>query len=206
MRLIVATRNQSKLREIRQILNGIDLRIVSLSDLKKKIRIVENGKTFSENAIKKAMAVSKLHRDDCVLGEDSGLEVDYLRGAPGIYSKRYASMSGNQVKNNNKLLKELCGVPALKRGAQFRCTLALACGGKMLTFFEGKLRGRIHGFCCGTNGFGYDPVFYLPAYKKTVAQLKPSEKNKISHRAKAFRKLAKFLKEEAEANLKKGIA
>ena len=193
MRLIIATQNKSKLKEIRQILKGLNLRIVSLADLKKKVRIVENGKTFLANARKKAIPISRVYSDDYILGEDSGLEVDYLKGAPGIYSKRYAGKSGNQKKNNQKLLKNLQEVPVRKRGANFHCCLVLAKSGRVLKVFEGRLKGRVASQERGSNGFGYDPVLYLSGYKKTEAQLPLSVKNRISHRAKAFGKLKKYL-------------
>ncbi len=193
MRLIIATTNQNKLKEIRQILSGIDLPIVSIGDLKKKVRIIENAKTFSGNAVKKALPVSRLYPRDLVLGEDSGLTVDYLGGSPGVRSKRYASGSPNQDKNNTKLLEALKGVQTLKRGCQFRCSLALAKNGKILHIFEGKLSGRVAAGSKGENGFGYDPMFYLSKYRKTIAQLLLNKKNKISHRAKAFKKLKVYL-------------
>ena len=194
MRLIVATRNKGKLREIKEILRGLDMRIVSLVDLKRRFRIVENGKTFKENAAKKAIPVSRVYKDDYVLGEDSGLVVKCLGGLPGVYSKRYAGKSGIASKNNSKLLKELSGLPASKRSAYFCCDLVIARAGKPIKRFEGRLNGCIHNEAKGTNGFGYDPVFYLPKYKKTVAQLPLATKNKISHRAKAFQKLKVYLK------------
>ena len=193
MRLIIATQNKGKLREIKGILKGIGIPIISLIELKKKFRIVENRKTFTENATKKAVSVSKAYRRDYVLGEDSGLVVNYLGGLPGVYSKRYAGKSGNSKKNNAKLLKKLYGVATSKRRAYFCCDLVLAKAGKVIKRFEGRLKGCVHTESKGTNGFGYDPVFYLPQYKKTVAQLPLSTKNKISHRAKAFQKLKIYL-------------
>jgi len=194
-RLIIATANRSKLHEIRNIFESSGLRIDCLANLKKKVRLVENGKTFAENAVKKALPVSKAYPYDYVVGEDSGLSVDFLKGSPGVYSKRYAGRSGDQERNNNKLLKALESVSVSKRGAEFCCALALAKNGKVIKMFEGKLRGRISLSPKGLNGFGYDPVFYLPFYRKTVAQLPFSTKNKISHRAKAFGKLKKYLSE-----------
>jgi XTP/dITP diphosphohydrolase len=193
MRLIIATRNKSKLKEIRHLLRGADIRILSLADLKRRVRIVENGKTFAENAAKKAVAVSRVYRNDYVLGEDSGLAVTFLGGLPGVYSKRYASANGDQDKNNQKILRALKGVPRSKRQASFCCHLALARGGRLIREFAGRLWGTISRRPAGEGGFGYDPVFYLPPLGKTVAQLPLEEKNKISHRAKAFKKLKKYL-------------
>ncbi|MCQ9205096.1 MAG: RdgB/HAM1 family non-canonical purine NTP pyrophosphatase [Omnitrophica bacterium] len=194
MRLIIATKNNHKLREIRKILKGISLPTVSLAALDKKFRIVENGKTFLENSLKKSIPVSRAYPQDYVLGEDSGLEVDFLRGAPGIYSKRYSGRNSTTEKNNTKLLRALKDVGVKKRGAHFICCLSLARNGKLIEVFQGKLRGRISTKAIGANGFGYDPVLYLPRYKKTVAQLPLSLKNRISHRAKAFKKLKTHLK------------
>lgn len=194
MRLIVATKNKDKFKEIKGILRGLKISLISLDELSKKFSIVENGKTFQANAFKKAQPVSRHFKGDYVLGEDSGLEVDYLNGAPGIYAKRYSGPRGTYKSNNKKLLKNLKGVPNRRRGAAFRCCLVLARNQKLIKVFEGKLRGRISDKPRGKNGFGYDPVFYLCRYKKTVAELPLRVKNKISHRTKAFRKLKAYLK------------
>ncbi len=193
MRLIIATKNNSKLKEIKKILNGIKLPIISLTDLDRIFRINENGKTFRENALKKAMPVSRVYRDDYVLGEDSGLMVDYLKGQPGVYSKRYAGPEGDQERNNRKILKALYRVSFKNRDAQFVCYLVLAKAGKPIKAFTGELRGKISAKPKGSSGFGYDPVMYLPEYNKTVAELPLSQKNIISHRAKAFRKLKRYI-------------
>ncbi len=194
MKLIVATKNRDKFKEIKSILKGSGASVVSLNHLERKFRIVENGKTFQENALKKALPVSRYYKDSYVLGEDSGLEVDYLNAAPGIYAKRYSGPKATYKSNNNKLLKNLKGVPAKKRRAAFRCCLVLVCDGKLVKVFEGKLRGIISDQARGENGFGYDPVFYLTHYRKTVAELPLSIKNEISHRSKAFKKLRRYLK------------
>ena len=193
MRIIIATRNESKLKEIKEILKDLDISLSSLNRLKKKFRIVENGETFLENAAKKAIPVSKKYKSEYVLGEDSGLKVNYLKGKPGIYSKRYASKFGNQKKNNEKVLEKLKNVPAKNRGASFCCCLVLAKNGKIIKSFDGRLFGRIADSEIGSQGFGYDPIFYLPKYRKTVAQMPLNKKNRISHRAKAFGQLKKFL-------------
>lgn len=193
MKLIVATKNRDKFREIKSILSGIGFSIISLNELEKKFHIVENGKTFQENAFKKALPVSRYYRDTYVLGEDSGLEVDYLNAAPGIYAKRYSGPKATYESNNKKLLKNLQGVPAKKRGAVFCCCLVLAYNGKLIKVFDGRLQGRIFDKTRGENGFGYDPVFYLSGYKKTLAELTLVRKNKISHRGKAFQKLRTYL-------------
>lgn len=195
MRLIVATKNQDKMKEIKNILSDISLEIVSLLDLEEKFTLVEDGETFSANAKKKALPVSKRYKDDYVVGEDSGLSVCYLEGAPGIYSKRYSGKDATDLKNNLKLLNQLKGVPLKKRQAKFICSLVLARGGAEIARFQGELKGLIHNKLEGENGFGYDPLFFLPAANKTTAQLTPQQKNEISHRYRAFIKLKKFFAE-----------
>ena len=193
MRLIVATKNNSKLKEIKKILNGIDIPIIALANLKKKFHIIENKPSFIENASKKAVSVSRIYKDDYVIGEDSGLEVDSLGGKPGVYSKRYSGKNSTDKKNNKKILTKLKMVSTKKRGASFHCALTLAKSGKVIKCFLGVLRGRISIREQGENGFGYDPIFYLESYKKTVAELTLAKKNIMSHRAKAFRKLRTYL-------------
>jgi XTP/dITP diphosphohydrolase len=190
-RIIIATSNSGKLKEIRHILKGVKLPIICLADLPQKFHIKENGKTFFANAVKKTLPVSKAYPDDLVCGEDSGLSVDFLGGKPGVYSRRYSGKNATDPKNNKKLLKELLG--AGNRKCSYHCSLVLMKSGKLLKNFEGRLSGKIHSREQGTNGFGYDPVFYLSKYKKTVAQLPLSIKNKFSHRAWAFKKLSEYL-------------
>ncbi len=192
MRLIIATSNQGKLKEIKRILEGIEIPIVSLNELDKKFRIVENGKTFLDNAVKKALPISAAYTDDYIIAEDSGLCVDYLNGAPGVYSKRYSGKNATDLKNNLKLIEELKGLSVEKRTAYFSCCLVLFKGGEFMKLFEGKLKGIIGVKMAGENGFGYDPVFYLPTFDKTVAQLSIEVKNNISHRAKSFMKFKKY--------------
>jgi XTP/dITP diphosphohydrolase len=134
-----------------------------------------------------------MHKNDLVVGEDSGLSVEYLGGRPGVFSKRYSGKNWTYHKNNLKILKELSGLPREKRKAHFICSLVLMKDGKVIKKIEGRLNGLIHNKIKGKGGFGYDPIFYLPKYKKTVAQLPLTEKNKISHRAQAFRRLKEYL-------------
>lgn len=195
MRLIIATKNRSKVKEIKEILSGVPYKICSLQDLPENFEIVEDGKTFDENALKKSLAVSRVYRDDYVVGEDSGLSVEYLAGEPGVYSRRYSGKDATDLKNNHKLLKALEEVPPLKRKAEFVCFLSLAFAGREEARFEGRVKGLISECLLGQEGFGYDPIFYLPKQKKTMAQLSLSEKNRISHRAKAFFQLRRFLME-----------
>lgn len=194
MRLIIATTNKDKLAEIRHILSGIKFKIVGMAELNKRFRIKENGKTFLENAVKKTLPVSLVFPDDLVVGEDSGLEVTCLSNEPGVRSKRYAGPGAGDAKIIEKVLTNLAGVSAKDRGARFRCVLVVMQNGKIIKKFEGVLNGRVHTEPIGKNGFGYDPIFYLPKFKKTVAQITLSEKNAISHRADAFGKLKSYLK------------
>jgi len=193
MRLIIATQNQGKLREIKKILEGLSISIISLAQLNRKFRIKEDGETFLENALKKTLPVSRAYPNDYVVGEDSGLEVEYLNLRPGIFSKRYSGKGATDSKNNRKILQELEGVKGKKRAANFRCCLVLVKNSQLIRVFEGKLKGIINEEIKGENGFGYDPIFFLPRRKKTTAQLSLDEKNQISHRAKAFRKLKRYL-------------
>jgi len=193
MRLIVATKNKDKFKEIKDILKGLRLQILSLNDLNTNIKIKEDGNTFFENALKKAVAVSKIFKKDLVVADDSGLEVEFLGNKPGVFSKRYAGENASYYENNLKLLKELEGVKRKKRKAVFKCVVVLVKDQKLIKKFEGQLKGFISEKMMGKKGFGYDPIFYLPRYKKTVAQIPLREKNKISHRAKAFLALKKYL-------------
>jgi XTP/dITP diphosphohydrolase len=193
MRLVVATQNQGKLKEIKEVLKGIELEVVSLNELTKKFRIRETGKTFLENAIKKTLPVSKFYSDDFIVGEDSGIEVSFLNNKPGVYSKRYSGRNSTDLKNNQRILQEMQEANGCQRNCRFRCVLVLMQAGKLLQAFEGTLQGLINREIAGNNGFGYDPIFYLPAYQKTVAQLSLREKNKISHRAYAFKQLRRYL-------------
>lgn len=197
MRLIIATQNQAKLREIKHILRGVKIPVICLNQLDKKFYIKENGKTFFENAVKKTKPISLVCKGDLVAGEDSGLEVKYLGGRPGVYSKRYCGKNWTYEKNNLKILRELQGIERKKRKASFHCCLVLFKGGKLIKRIDGRLNGYIAYELKGIHGFGYDPIFYLSKHKKTVAEIPLREKNKISHRAKAFLKLKKYLKKYA---------
>lgn len=175
-------------------LKSLPFELLNLDDIKKipqDFEVKETGKSFLENAVLKAKTFAKMS-GFLTLADDSGLEVEILSGRPGIYSARYASTT---EKRNQKLLKELKDVPEKKRRAQFRCVIAIFDPEtKELETCEGICRGKIAQKPKGKYGFGYDPVFYLPSLKKTMAQLKPEDKNRISHRAKALRKAKKLLK------------
>jgi XTP/dITP diphosphohydrolase len=195
--IIIATKNRGKVREIRRALRGLGLHILALSDFLGVPEIEEDGKSFTENALKKARFYSR-HFGKLTLADDSGLEVDILKGLPGIYSARYAGEGASHQENNRKLLKEMEGIPISKRGARFRCVIALVSpdGRELVT--EGSCKGRIGFREVGRKGFGYDPLFILPQYGKTMAQLSMEAKNRISHRGKALRKLRKILRKSWE--------
>lgn len=191
-KILLATSNRGKIKEITHILEGLDLELVTLDDYPGLQLPPEYGSTFRENALIKARAASA-KAGVAALADDSGLEVDFLGGRPGIYSARYAGAEASDRDNWLKLLKELEGVPVEKRTARFRCVVALVWTGGVEEFYEGSLEGVIASEPKGTNGFGYDPVFFIPGTGKTAAELTPNEKNLLSHRAKALEKLKNSL-------------
>jgi len=196
--VVIATRNSGKLREIQAILAPLGLKILSLRDFPRIPEIIEDGQTFEENAVKKAVAVAR-HTRRIAIADDSGLAVDALHGRPGVFSSRYAGEKATDAERYQKLLKEMAGTPLGKRGAAFICTVAVAAPDGKAETVVGQCRGEIALAPKGSHGFGYDPVFYLPEWGKTVAELEPEVKNRISHRALALEKLKqllpKFLKE-----------
>lgn len=169
-------------------MKGLGLRILSLNDFSDIPEIEEDGKTFTENALKKARFYST-YFDQLTLADDSGLEVETLKGMPGIHSARYAGERASPQENNRKLLREMEGIPTSKRGARFKCVMAFASTDGRQAVTEGVCRGRIGFKEEGKRGFGYDPLFILPKRGKTMAELSLEEKNKMSHRGKALRKL-----------------
>lgn len=195
MKLLLATRNQGKIAELRELLEaaGIELSLFSLWDFPEIPEEKEKGTSFWENAREKALAgVRRLRL--LTLADDSGLEVDALGGKPGVQSARFAGEPCDDAKNNQKLLALLSSVPWEKRTARFRCVLALATPEEEVYFTEGICAGYIGYALRGEGGFGYDPLFFLPAYGCTLAELSPSLKNKISHRGKAWRQMLRILK------------
>ena len=176
------------------MLEEVDVTICSLYDYSDIPEIMEEGESFFENALKKARTVSEW-TGETTIADDSGLEVDALKGAPGIYSARYAGAGATDEANIVKLLKDLNGISAQERTGAFRCVLVLYHPGGHFQSFEGQWQGRIAEEPVGNGGFGYDPVFMVPDLSKTAAQLPPDLKNALSHRAQAFRKLKTFLKE-----------
>ena len=191
--LIVATRNVHKSNEFQRIL-GPDFAVYDLSEHPEIPETVERGKTFEENAVLKATGASK-ELSGLIIADDSGLEVDALGGAPGIYSARYASQNASDRQNIDKLLSELARTSARQeqRSARFRCVLALAESGRILEVFEGVVAGTIIELPRGRNGFGYDPIFLPKGLDQTFGELAPAEKDRLSHRALALEKLRAFL-------------
>jgi len=197
--IVFASKNRGKIREAKALLEETGIILSSLYDYLDTPEIIEDGRTFLENALKKARVISE-YTGKTTIADDSGLEVDYLGGEPGIHSARYSGAGATDETNIQKLLEKLKGVPAEQRGAAFKCALVLYRTDGTYDSFEGKLEGTITAEKAGNEGFGYDPIFFLPEYDKTVAQIDPELKNRISHRAQAFAKLKKNLQEQAEYN------
>lgn len=197
MKLVIATANQGKLKEIKLLINSSfknSIEVLSLSNYPDLPDVIEDGKTFKENAAKKAKIVAAA--TGCIaLADDSGLEVDYLKGAPGVHSARFAGKAQNDQANIEKLLRLMEGVTMERRTARFRCVIAIATPKQQLFTAEGTCTGFISLMPRGKKGFGYDPVFYVPRYNKTFAELDLEIKNKISHRARALVKAINILKE-----------
>lgn len=183
--IVIASRNSGKINEIRLLLSEFGIKIRTIDEFKDIPDIIEDGETFEENAIKKAEQISNIINLP-VIADDSGLVVDVLNGDPGIYSARYAGPDQDDYRNNEKLLEQLRDFELDKRTARFVCVMALAIPGKNLITTEGTCEGLIGFKPEGLGGFGYDPLFYLPEYNKTMAEVSNDLKNTISHRAKAI--------------------
>ena len=203
-KIIFATGNQGKLREIRMILEGTGLEIISMKEAGVTGDIEENGTTFKENALIKAKAVCSMTGMPA-LADDSGLVIDALGGEPGIHSARYLGHDTSYDIKNNDLIRRLEGVPDEKRSARFVCAIACALPDGRTFTEEAAMEGRIGYEIRGENGFGYDPIFFLPEYGCTSAEISPAEKNRISHRGKALRamrlRLLSILDEQQEGSL-----
>lgn len=191
-RLIFATGNENKMKEIRMILGDLNYEILSMKEAGIDMEIVEDGTTFEENAVIKATAISKAV--GClVLADDSGLEVDYMDGEPGIRSARWMGEDTSYHIKNQKIIENLAGVPDEQRTARFVCAIAAAFPDGRVITKRGTIEGIIGYEERGENGFGYDPIFFLPEYGKTTAELSPEEKNEISHRGRALTLIKKEL-------------
>jgi len=193
MKLVLATNNEHKIREIKSIMIGLDVQFLTATDFPNFPDPHETGETLEDNARIKALEFCRATGLPA-LADDSGLEVDYLHGAPGVLSARWAGPGCTFADNNRKLLKLLEGVPEQQRTARFRCVAGLALGVDDVHLFEGVVEGVITSDLRGREGFGYDPVFFFPELGKTFAEISEQEKNKYSHRGRAFRKTAEFLR------------
>ena len=204
MKIIFATGNQDKMREIREILGGLNMEIISMKEAGINMEIEENGATFTENARIKATAVAQELQDSnrqegvIVLADDSGLEVDYLNKEPGIYSARYLGKDTSYTVKNTKIIERLQGVPDEKRTARFVCAIAAVLPDGTILSVSRSMEGIIAHEILGENGFGYDPIFFLPEYGKPSAELTEREKNEISQRGKALRAREQMLGERLE--------
>ena len=197
-RIIFATGNKDKMNEVREILGDIDMEILSMAEAGVETDVEENGTTFEENALIKARAIAE-KVDDLVLADDSGLEIDYLGGEPGVYSARYMGKDTPYEIKNQNFIDRLDGVEGGDRSAHFVCAIAAVLPDKSELVVRGTMDGWIAKEPKGENGFGYDPVFYLPEKGCTTAQLSPEDKHAISHRGKALR----MMREELQKKLKK---
>lgn len=203
-KIIFATGNENKMIEIRMILADLGMEILSQKEAGITADIVEDGTTFEENALIKAKEIARLvkempgYQDAAVLADDSGLEIDYLNKEPGIYSARYLGEDTSYDIKNRALLDRLEGVPDEKRTARFVCAIAAAFPDGTTEVLRGTMEGMIGYEIVGENGFGYDPIFFLPEYQCTSAELSPEKKNELSHRGEGLRRMRKILEKRAE--------
>lgn len=189
LKIVFATGNENKMKEIRMILADLGMPILSMKEAGINVDVVEDGTTFEENALIKAKEISK-YVDNCiVLADDSGLEIDYLNKEPGIYSARYMGEDTSYDIKNQNLIDRLAGVPDEKRTARFVCAIAAAFPDGTSEVVRGTMEGIIGYKIAGENGFGYDPIFFLPEYGCTSAEISPEKKNELSHRGEGLRKI-----------------
>jgi len=193
-KILLATTNQKKLKELQELLEGLELECVCLKDFSDIKEVEETGKTFDANAILKAEGYAK-QTGLLTLGEDSGLCCEALEGAPGIYSARFSGEDKSDEKNNQKLLKVLDGLPDNCRGAYYQSSIAIATPDNLIGVVNGKVHGAIAKEPQGTGGFGYDPIFFYPPFQKTFGQVPSEEKHKVSHRFNALQKAKAMLQE-----------
>ena len=191
--LLIATMNSGKMEEIRAILNGVVGKVFSAADFTDMPHTLEDGATFTDNAIKKARE-AMLFTGLPALADDSGLAVDVLAGAPGVLSARFAGVGATDAANNSKLLAELADTPPEKRQAAFICVMALVTPESSVQLFSGRVTGKILAKERGSGGFGYDPLFLVDGFDKTMAELTIEEKNRISHRGEALQQFIKYIK------------
>lgn len=191
--LVIATKNEKKLHELKRYLKGVKVSVISLKDFERTPVIREDGDTFKENAIKKALTISR-YTKGLVLADDSGLAVDALGGRPGVKSARFAGPGKRDIDNTHKVLKLLAGIPLKKRTARFVCAAAIADNGKVVKVIEEYCKGLIAFSIRGRYGFGYDPIFLIPKYNKTFGELGLKVKDRMSHRSRALKRARAFLR------------
>lgn len=200
-KIIFATGNEHKMEEVRMILADLGMPVCSLKDADIDVDVIEDGSTFEENAMIKAREIAKIvGKDAIILADDSGLEIDYLNKEPGIYSARYAGVDTSYDIKNNLLLERLQSVPDAQRTARFVCAIAAVFPDGTEEILRGTFEGIIGHKIVGGNGFGYDPIFFLPDYKCTSAELSPEKKNELSHRGKALRAMRKIIEDKGYIN------
>lgn len=200
-KIIFATGNAGKMKEIREIMKDLQIPVLSMKEAGLEAEIIEDGTTFEENAVIKAKAIAKIakgkNEDVVVLADDSGLEIDYLNKEPGVYSARYMGEDTSYRIKNQNLIERLEGVPDEQRTARFVCMIAAVLPDGRVITARGVIEGKIGYEERGTNGFGYDPIFYLPDMSRSTAELTPEEKNAVSHRGNALRAMKEKLKKQA---------
>ncbi|HMK56831.1 MAG TPA: XTP/dITP diphosphatase [Dissulfurispiraceae bacterium] len=194
MEIVLATRNKKKVAEIQRILDGLDVRILTLDDFPECPEVVEDAGTFEGNALKKAVAIARW-TGRIAVSDDSGLEVYALGGAPGVMSARYAGPLADDRANNEKLLNDMRNIAYEFRGARFICIIAIAFPDGKTETFQGIVEGHIEKKAAGTMGFGYDPLFCPSGFERTFAEMTPDEKDAISHRKAALERLKRYLNE-----------
>ena len=192
-KIIFATSNEGKMKEVRSILEDLGMEVLSMKEAGIQVEVVEDGNTFEENAMIKATEIAKVC-GEIVLADDSGLEIDYLNKEPGIYSARYMGEDTSYATKNQNLIDRLEGVEDEKRTARFVCAIAAAFPDGTVEVKRGTIEGRIGYEEKGTNGFGYDPIFYVPEYGCTTAELSLEQKNEASHRGKALRMMKEVIR------------
>ncbi len=193
-KILISSNNPDKIKEIRAIFRLPGVELLTLADFPDAPEVIEDGNTLSENALKKASMLNEFSGLPTI-ADDTGLEVNGLNGQPGVYSARYAGENASYADNVQKLIREIQNVPEERRSARFR-TVAVFYHPEIVLRAEGTIEGQILTEQRGQNGFGYDPIFYVPAYRKTLAELSPREKNAISHRGQAFTRLYQSLRKE----------
>lgn len=194
-RIVFATGNANKMVEIREIFADLEYEVLSMKEAGVAVDVEETGSSFEQNALLKAQGIARICKD-IILADDSGLEIDYLNGEPGIYSARYLGRDTSYDYKNRKILEKLKGVPKEERTARFVCAIAAVFPDGREVVKRGVIEGQIGYDIAGKNGFGYDPIFYVPEYGCTTAELRPEQKNAISHRGKALRMIREVLEQQ----------